>query len=85
MEMKYLILIAFSIGLIAGWNNDRAKKKFFEKNNIYDHLFMIPTILFILYSFWVGIYSGFIVLLQIILGSYIGGNSNRLIKRILKR
>jgi len=81
MEIKNLILIAFSIGLIAGWNNDRAKKKFFEKNDIYDHLFMIPTTLFILYSFWLGIYSGLIVVLQIILGSYIGGNFNRVFKK----
>lgn len=84
MSIKSLILVSFFLGFIAGWNNDRVKQNFYGKNTIFDHLFMIPTILFILYSFWLGLNLGFIVILEIMLGSYIGVKSNRLLKKIFK-
>lgn len=81
MEIKTLILISFSIGLITGWGNDRAKQSFYGKNTIFDHLLMIPTTLFIIYSFWLSLSFGFIVILQILLGSYIGNKIHKFIKK----
>lgn len=81
MEIKTLILISFSIGLIVGWGNDRVKQSFYGKNTIFDHLFMIPTTLFIIYSFWLSLSFGFIVILQILLGSYIGNKIHKFIKK----
>lgn len=85
MEMKTVILISFAFGFLAGWSNDHAKKNYYGKLTIIDHLIVLPTILFIIYSFFQSISFGFMAILQLLLGMYIGHNSNKLVKRVFKR
>lgn len=85
MEMKTVILISFSLGVLSGWGSDHAKKNFYGKLTIIDHLVVLPTILFVVYSFFQSISFGFMAILQLLLGMYIGRNSNKLVKRVFKR
>lgn len=85
MEMKIVILVSFSLGFIAGWGNDHAKKNYYGKLTIIDHLVVLPTTLFVIYSFFQSINFGFMAILQLLLGIYIGRNSNKLVKKFFKR
>jgi len=86
MEMKTLILISFIFGLIAGWGNDKAKENNHSiKGSFLENTIPPLVIIFVIYAFFQSITFGFMSILQILLGMYIGVNSNRLYKKILKK
>lgn len=85
MEIKTVILISFAFGFIAGWISDKSLQNLYGKLTVADHLVALSAILFIIYSFFKSISFGFMAMLQLLLGMYIGGNSNKLIKKLFKR
>lgn len=85
MEVKTIILISFTLGFIAGWGSDKSLQNLYGKLTFTDHLIVPSTIIFVIYAFYQSINFGFMAILQIILGSYIGSNFNRLLKKILKK
>lgn len=85
MEVKTIILISFALGFFAGWGNDKSLQNLYGKLTFIDHLIVPTTIIFVTYAFYQSIYFGFMAILQIILGTYIGVNFNRLLKKIFKK
>lgn len=79
--MKIIILISFILGFVAGWGNHDAKKNYYGELTIVDHLVVLPTVLFVIYSFFQSISFGFMAILQILLGTYIGNKSYGLLKK----
>lgn len=84
MEIKTIILISFSLGFISALFNDEAKKNFYGKLNILDHIIVLPTTIFLIYIFFISIYFGFVSFLQFLLGAYIGRKVDILIKHVRK-
>ena len=78
--MKTIILISFTLGFIAGWANDKAKQNLYAKLKLFDYNFVPIVIVFIIYAFFQTISFGFMAILQIFLGMYIGNKIHRLIK-----
>lgn len=85
MEMKTLILISFTFGFIAGWGNDKAKQSFYAKLELFDRIFVPTVTVFVIYSFFQSMSFGFMSILQILLGSYIGKYFHKYYKIIFKR
>lgn len=85
MEIKTVILISFSLGFIAGWGNDNVKQNFYGKGTFVENTIPPLAIIFIIYIFFQEISFGFISILQILLGAYLGGKTNRLFKKIFKK
>lgn len=82
MEMKTVILISFTLGIIAGWGNDKAMQNFYGKGNFIENTTPPIVIIFVIYSFFQSISFGFMSILQIFLGAYIGNKTHRHIKKI---
>lgn len=85
MEMKIVILVSFSLGFIAGWGNDKAKLNYYGKGSLIENTIPPLSIIFVIYAFFQSYQFGFMSILQIILGAYIGGKLNRLVKKVFKR
>ncbi|MDD2384600.1 MAG: hypothetical protein PHN18_10460 [Sulfurospirillaceae bacterium] len=85
MEIKTVVLISFFIGFIAGWGNDKAKQSYYGKGSFIENTIPPLAIIFVIYSFFQAISFGFLAILQILLGTYIGNQSNRLLKKIFKK
>lgn len=82
MEIKEIILISFAIGFIAGWGNDESMKTYFDNKGTFLENTIPPlAIIFLIYAFFQSISFGFIAILQILLGSYIGNKTHRLLKK----
>ena len=76
MEIKTVILISFALGFIAGWGNDKAKLNYYGKGSLIENTIPPLAIIFVIYSFFQSISFGFMSILQLLLGMYIGRNSN---------
>lgn len=85
MEIKTVILISFALGFIAGFGNSKAKQNFYDKGNLLENTIPPLAIIFIIYSFFQSISFGFMAILQIMLGAYIGNQSNRFLKKVFKK
>lgn len=85
MDMKTVVLISFVFGLIAGWRNDKSFQNLYGKLTLADHIIVPSTIIFVIYAFFQSYQFGFMALLQIVLGTYIGGKLNRLVKKAFNR
>lgn len=85
MEIKTVILISFALGFIAGLGNGKAKQNFYDKGNLLENIISPLAIIFIIYSFFQSISFGFMAILQIMLGAYIGNQSNRFLKKVFKK
>jgi len=83
--MKTIILISFILGFIAGWCNDKARQTYYGGLNFIETAIPTLAIIFVIYSFFQSINFGFMSILQILLGSYIGVNSYRFFKNIFKK
>ncbi len=82
MEMKTLILISFTLGLLTGWSNDKARETLYSKKGSFLENTIPPlSIIFVIYAFFQSLSFGFMSILQILLGAYVGGKFNRLIKK----
>lgn len=82
MEMKIVILISLSLGLIAGWGNDKAMEDYYDpKGSLLGNTIPPLAIAFVIYAFFQAISFGFMAILQILLGSYIGNQVHRFIKK----
>lgn len=84
MEMKTLVLISFTLGLISGWNSDKSMQSYYGKSSFIENAIPLVAIIFVIYSFFQSISFGFMAILQIILGTYIGGKLNRLFKKLFQ-
>ena len=83
MEMKIVILISLSLGLIAGWNNDKAMESYHDpKGTFLENTIPPLAIAFVIYAFFQLISFGFMAILQILLGSYIGNQVHRFLKKV---
>ena len=80
--MKTFIIISLALGLIAGWMNDKVKENYYVKGGFLENTIPPIAIIFIIYAFFQSISFGFMGILQIILGSYIGNQLQRFIKKI---
>jgi len=86
MEMKIVILISFTLGFIAGWGSDKAKENYYSiKGSFLENTIPPLSIIFLIYAFFQSFSFGFMSILQIMLGAYIGGKSNRFIKKYYKK
>ncbi len=85
MEMKIVILVSFSLGFIAGWGNDKTKLNYYGKGSLIENTIPPLSMIFVIYAFFQSYQFGFMAILQIMLGAYIGGKFNRLVKRVFKR
>lgn len=85
MEIKTVVLVSFILGFIVGCSSDHAKKIFYAKLKFIDHIIVLPPTFFVIYAFFQSINFGFMSILQILLGSYIGVNSYRFFKNIFKK
>ncbi len=86
MEMKIVILISFALGFTVGWGNDKAMETLYDdKGSFIENTIPPLAIIFVIYAFFQSISFGFMSILQILLGAYIGGKSNRLVKRITNK
>ena len=85
MEIKTVILISFALGFIAGWGNDKAKLNYYGKGSLIENTIPPLSMIFVIYAFFQSYQFGFMAILQIMLGAYIGGKFNRLVKRVFKR
>lgn len=83
--MKTVILISFALGFIAGWGNDKAKLNYYGKGGLIENTIPPLSIIFVIYAFFQSYQFGFMAILQIMLGTYIGGKSNKLFKKVFKR
>ncbi len=82
MEMKIVILISLSLGLIAGWNNDKAMENYYDpKGTLLENTIPPLAIAFVIYAFFQSIGFGFMAILQILLGSYIGNKIHKFVKK----
>lgn len=77
-----IILISFTLGFIAGWGNDKAATNLYGKGTLLENTIPPLAIIFIIYSFFQSISFGFMAILQILLGTYVGNKVNRFIKKI---
>ena len=85
MEMKIVILISFTLGFIAGWWNDKAMENYHNpKGSLIENTIPPLAIIFVIYAFFQAISFGFMAILQILLGSYIGNQVHRFFKKIKK-
>ncbi len=82
MEIKTVIIISLSLGLIAGWGSDKTKENFYGKGSFLENTIPPIAIIFIIYAFFQSISFGFMAILQILLGSYAGNQIQRLIRRM---
>lgn len=82
MEMKVVIIISLTLGLIAGWSNDKALKNYYGKGSFIENTIPPLAIIFVIYCFFQSISFGFMAILQILLGSYIGNQVHRFIKKM---
>lgn len=82
MEMKIVILVSFSLGFIAGWGNDKAMQNYYGKGNLIENTIPPLSIVFVIYAFFQSIGFGFMAILQILIGSFIGNKVHRFIKKI---
>lgn len=85
MDMKTVILISFAIGFIAGWGNDKAKLNYYGKGSLIENTIPPLSIIFVIYAFFQSYQFGFMAILQIMLGAYIGGKLDKLVKKVFKR
>ena len=83
--MKTVILISFAIGFIAGWGNDKAKLNYYGKGSLIENTIPPLSIIFVIYAFFQSYQFGFMAILQIMLGAYIGGKLDKLVKKVFKR
>lgn len=83
--MKMVILISFTLGFLGGFRNDKAKQDFYGKLTLSEHIIVPSVTIVVVYFFFQSINFGFMAILQILLGSYMGGQLNKFIKKILKR
>jgi len=82
MEIKTVIIISLTLGLIAGWGNDKAKENYYEKGSILENTIPPLAIVFIIYTFFQSISFGFMGILQILLGAYLGNQIQKFLKKI---
>ena len=82
MEMKVVIIVSLTLGLIAGWGNDKSKVNFYGKGSFLENTIPPLAIIFIIYAFFQSISFGFMAILQILLGSYIGNQLQRFVRRM---
>lgn len=85
MEMKIVIIVSLTLGLIAGWGNNKAKENFYGKGSFLENTIPPLAIIFIIYAFFQSISFGFMAILQILLGSYIGNQLQGFIRRMRKK
>jgi hypothetical protein len=85
MDMKIVILVSFTIGFIAGWGNDKALQNYYGKGSFIENTIPPLAIVFIIYAFFQAISFGFMAILQILLGSFIGNKVHRFIKKVKNR
>lgn len=85
MEMKTVILISFALGVIATWDYDKAIQNYYGKDSLLDKTIPPLSIIFVIYAFFQSINFGFMAILQILLGAYIGKNVFSFIKRVVKK
>lgn len=83
MEIKTVIIVSLVLGLIAGLHNDRTARTYYDKKGSFIENF-IPTvsIIFVIYAFFQAISFGFMAILQIFVGAFIGNKINRYFKFI---
>jgi len=82
MEMKTIILISFILGFIAGCGNDKAVENYYGKGSFIENTIPPLAIIFVIYAFFQSITFGFMAILQILIGTYIGNKTYRLVKKI---
>lgn len=82
MEMKTVILISFALGFIAGWGNDKAIQNYYGKGSFIENTIPPLAGIFVIYAFFQSISFGFMAILQILLGTYIGNKVHGFIKNI---
>lgn len=82
MEIKTVILISFALGFIAGWGNDKAMQNYYGKGSFIENTIPPLAIIFVIYAFFQSIGFGFMAILQIFLGAYIGNKIHGFIKKI---
>jgi len=72
--MMVLIIIGFTLGLIAGLSNDKSSERMSIDANLTFLEFVIPTlaIVFVIYSFTFGLGFGLLSIIEIIVGSFTG-------------
>ena len=83
--MKTIIIISLTLGFIAGWGNDKAKENYYGRGNFFENTIPPLAIALIIYAFSQSYYIGFIAIIEILLGTFIGGKINRFIKRLKNR
>lgn len=81
MEMKIVILVSFSLGFIGGWGNDKAMQNYYGKGSLIENTIPPLAIFFVIYAFSQSISFGFMAILQILLGSFIGNKVHRFLKK----
>ena len=79
--MKIIIFISFTLGFIAGWWNDKAMENYYGKGSLVENTIPPLAIILVIYAFFQAISFGFMAILQILLGAYIGNKVHRFIKK----
>ncbi|RLA84280.1 MAG: hypothetical protein DRG78_01845 [Epsilonproteobacteria bacterium] len=83
MDMKMIILVSFILGFTAGLYNDRTAKNYYAtKVSFMENFIPIISIIFVAYAFFQSIIFGFMAILQIFVGAFVGGKINRYFKFI---
>ncbi len=79
--MKIIIFISFTLGFIAGWGNKAMKNYYDPKGTFLENTIPPLAIAFVIYAFFQSIGFGFMAILQILLGSYIGNKIHKFVKK----
>ena len=80
--MKTIILISFILGFIAGWGNDKTMKNYYGKGSFIENTIPPLAIIFVIYAFFQSMTFGFMAIVQIFLGAFIGNKVHKFIKKI---
>lgn len=83
--MTTIILISFILGFIAGWGNDKVMQNYYGKGSFIENTIPPLAIIFVAYAFFQSVSFGFMAILQILLGSFIGNKIHRLLEKIRSR
>ncbi len=80
--MKIVIIVSLVLGLFVGWGNEKSRETFYDpKGSLFDNTIPPLGIAFVLYAFFQSISFGFMAILQILLGSYIGNKIHSFFKK----
>ncbi len=82
MEMKIVIIVSLILGIFVGWGNEKSRETLYDpKGSLSDNTLPPLAILFVIYSFFQSISFGFMAILQILLGLYIGNKIHGFFKK----